>query len=54
MYDSYLVTTCHELRRKPIGTFSVEDLRIMIGQQIGVPWLLPIAVEVLEEEPPAR
>ncbi len=28
---SHLVTTCHALRRKPLGDFSVEDLRIMIG-----------------------
>jgi hypothetical protein len=50
-YDSYLVTTVHRLRRKPIGEFSVEDLRIVIGQQIGLLFLVPLAVERLEEEP---
>ena len=53
-HDSYLVTTCHRLRRKPIGEFSVEDLRIVIGQGIGLPWLVAIALEVLEQEPLAE
>lgn len=50
-YDSYLLTTCHRLRKKPIGGFSVEDLRIMIGQGIGLPWLIPVALRVLERDP---
>ena len=49
--DSYLVTTCHALRRKPLGDFSVEDLRIMIRQGIGLPYLLPLALDVLEQNP---
>ena len=50
-YDSYLVTTCHRLRHKPIGAYTSEDLRIMLGQRIGVPLLLPIALERLDENP---
>lgn len=53
-YDSYLVTTCHRLRTKPIDEFSVEDLRIMIGQQIGLPHLVPLAVAALERDPLAE
>ena len=49
--DTYLVRTIHELRRKPIGQFTVEDLRITIGQGRGVPYLLPLALECLEREP---
>src|SRR5438046_2491656 len=49
--DSHLVTTCHRLRKKPIDEFTVEDLRIMIGQKIGLPYLLPRAIAVLEREP---
>jgi CDI immunity proteins len=30
-----------------LAEFTVEDLRIMLGQQIGVPALLPLAVQVL-------
>lgn len=50
-YDSYLVQTCHRLRTKPVGEFDLEDLRIMIGQNIGLPYLLPLALERLEENP---
>jgi CDI immunity proteins len=50
-YDSSLVTTCHELRRKPLNRFTEEDLRIMIGQKISLPYLIPLAIERLEEDP---
>jgi CDI immunity proteins len=50
-YDSHLVRTCHVLRRKPLDQFTVEDLRIMIGQGISLPILVPLAIERLEEEP---
>jgi hypothetical protein len=50
-HDSYLVTTVHRLRRKPLAEFTVEELRIVIGQKIGLPFLIPLAVERLEEEP---
>ena len=50
-YDSYLVTTIHRVRRKPLADFTVEDLRIMIGQKIGLPFLVPLAVERLEPDP---
>jgi hypothetical protein len=53
-FESSLVTTCHRLRTKPIDEFSVEDLRIMIGQQIGLPHLVPLAVAALEREPLAE
>ncbi len=48
-YDSYLVKTCHKLRRKPLGEFETEDLRIMIGQNIGLDYLIPLALETLKE-----
>jgi len=50
-YDSYLVTECHRLRRVPLREFTAEDLRIMIGQRIGLPYLIPIALEVLHADP---
>ena len=46
-----LVRRCTELRRKPLAEFTVEDLRIMLGQEIGVPALLPLAVQVLLRDP---
>jgi contact-dependent growth inhibition (CDI) system CdiI-like immunity protein len=50
-FPSHLVTTCHALRRKPLRDFTVEDLRIMIGQNIGLQYLVPLAVEHLRRDP---
>jgi len=47
--DSYLIKTCFELRQKPIVDFSIEDLRIMIGQEIGIDYLIPKALNKLKE-----
>ena len=53
-YDSSLVKNCHRLRRVPLKDFSIEDLRIMIGQEIGLKYLVPIALVALEKEPLAQ
>lgn len=47
--DSRLVTTCHRLRKKPLAEFEVEDYRILIGQNIGLDFLIPLAMKVLEK-----
>lgn len=46
-YDSHLVKRCHELRKLPLESFTTEDLRIMIGQQVSLDYLIPLALEVL-------
>jgi hypothetical protein len=46
-----LVTRCHALRAKPLKDFTVEDLRIMIGQQIALNHLVPLALERLQADP---
>jgi CDI immunity proteins len=51
---SNLVRRCCALRRKPLSQFTTEDLRIMLGQQIAVPILLPMAVAVLVDDPLAE
>jgi hypothetical protein len=53
-FQSALVTTIHRLRKKPIAEFSVEDLRITIGQGIGLAHFVPRALEILEREPLAE
>ena len=47
--DSYLVKTCHQLRNKILKDFTIEDLRIMIGQNINLEYLMPIAIEQLKQ-----
>ena len=48
---SPLANTCRALYEKPLKDFTVEDLRVMIGQEIGLEFLVPLAIEVLEENP---
>jgi CDI immunity proteins len=54
LYDSFLVRRGHELRTKPLREFTTEDLRIMIGQGIGLPHLVPRALTMLEANPLAE
>ena len=49
-----LVRRCNELRRTPLAEFDVEDLRIMIGQQISLRYLIPRAIPILEANPLAE
>ncbi len=46
-YHSHLVLTCHSLRKKPIDQFTVEDLRIMIGQNFGTKYSMPQALNII-------
>ena len=46
---SYLIKTCNSLRKKQLQDFTTEDLRIMIGQEIGLYFLMPLAIEKLAE-----
>ncbi len=50
-FSSSLVIRCHALRRKPLKDFSPGDMRVMIGQEIGLPYLLPMALEALVADP---
>jgi hypothetical protein len=49
--ESYLVQRVRQLYRTPIGLFTVEDLRLMIGQGHGLSYLLPSALTRLESDP---
>ena len=52
--DTNLVRRCHELRQTPLDEFEVEDYRIMIGQQIALPTLVPRAINILQADPLAE
>lgn len=45
-----LVKRCIELSKVPVETFTLGDLRLMIGQQFGLPYLVPIALEKLQDD----
>lgn len=52
--DSHLVQECLRLRRVALKDFTVENLRIMIGQYIGLQHLIPLALEKLRVDPLAE
>lgn len=49
-----LVRSVHELRRRPIGTLEPDELARLISQDVGLPWLLPLAVEILRATAPGQ
>lgn len=49
--SSALATTCRTLYERPLRDFTVENLRVMIGQGMGLEFLIPLAVELLQENP---
>jgi len=50
-FPSHLLGECHRLRKLQLGLFTVENLRVMLGQDIGSRYLVPIALEHLEADP---
>ncbi|WP_199443968.1 contact-dependent growth inhibition system immunity protein [Umezawaea beigongshangensis] len=48
---TYLIRTVLLLRRTPVGELGVEDLRILLGQRVAPSVLVPLALEVLLEDP---
>lgn len=49
-----LVRNVHELRRRPLGTLEPHELARLIGQDVGLPWLLPLAVEIIRNTAPQQ
>ncbi|WP_339303472.1 contact-dependent growth inhibition system immunity protein [Paenibacillus sp. FSL R5-0519] len=50
-FTSSLVIQVHKLRKKPLCELNNEDLRLLIGQQMSLTVLLPLALERLIENP---
>lgn len=48
--SSFLVQRVHELRKKNIDDFDVEDLRVMIGQGESLSLLVPNAILILRDD----
>lgn len=42
------------LRKKQLRDLTVEDLRVLVGQSVGLPFVLPLAMEVLRADPLAE
>jgi hypothetical protein len=48
--DTPLVQTCLQLMRIPLEQLMTENLRLLIGQQIGLIFLMPLALDKLETD----
>ena len=48
-YPTTLVRRCHELMKKNLDLFEIEDYRILIGQNIALEILMPHALKILKE-----
>ena len=49
-FKSHLVTTCHKLRKTPLKNLTAENLRMLIGQEIGLFYIIPLALDILENQ----
>jgi hypothetical protein len=47
--DSSIVQRLYRLRKVPLEEFSIDDLRFMIIQETGLPYLLTLAIELLKK-----
>lgn len=50
-FDSSLAKSCYALRAIPISELTPENLRMLIGQNIGLDYLVPLALNILEDNP---
>lgn len=50
-WQSHVAVESQRLRKVPVGQLTVEDLRLLIGQKIGLRFLVPIALEHLWDDP---
>lgn len=50
-FPSYVVSSCHKARKKPLCELTHEEIRLMIGQKMGLKYLLHMALDILENDP---
>ena len=49
--DSYLLSQLRRLRTVPLKELRIEDIRLLIGQSLGLEFLVPMALDHLEAHP---
>lgn len=50
-FGSYAVQTSQRARKKPLSQLSKEEIRLLIGQKIGLRHLIPVALSILRDDP---
>lgn len=49
--DTYVVRTGQAARKKPLSQLTNEEVRLLIGQRIGLKYVIPLAVSIVSAEP---
>jgi hypothetical protein len=49
-YPTELIRRSYELRKVPITNLDIDDLRLLIGQQIGLKYIVPLALRALSKD----
>lgn len=49
-FPSSLVEKCFSYRKIPVSELSIEQLRLLIGQQIGLRYIIPKAMDILQSD----
>ncbi|MCX4692678.1 contact-dependent growth inhibition system immunity protein [Streptomyces sp. NBC_01408] len=49
-----LVKTVHRLRQRPVGELTAYELVRLVGQDAGLRWTLPLALEILRDTTPEQ
>ena len=49
--DTYVLRTAARAMRLPLEALSPEEIRLLIGQKVGLRYLLPLAIEILRKNP---
>ena len=50
-FNSSLVVNCHNYRKIPLIKIEAEQIRLLLGQDIGVKYLLLLALNILKNNP---
>ena len=45
-----LIADCNDYRKIPLKNFTIENYRVLIGQDIGLEFLIPLAIEILKKD----
>ncbi len=54
LYQSYLCDICSRLWKTPLEDFTIEDIRVMLSQKLGLSVLVPMAIKIIENNPLAQ
>ena len=50
-FESSLINNVLNIRKKPIKNLTTEDLRLLIGQQFSLDYVIPMAFQILDKNP---